>query len=114
MSIYDVAARFFCDRLADSWVPGYLAGRGLGLDGLERWQVGYAPAARDALTRQLRRTGYSEQVILAAGLARQARNGGLADLFRDLPPDTSDFSLDDQEPFPQHEEGYSSQGFPSR
>lgn len=83
VSIYDVAARFFCDRLADSWVPGYLAGRGLGLDGLERWQVGYAPAARDALTRQLRRTGYSEQVILAAGLARQARNGGLADLFRD-------------------------------
>jgi DNA primase len=83
MSIYSVAARFFCDRLADSWVPDYLAGRGLRPDLLERWQAGYAPAARDALTRHLRRTGYSDPVILAAGLARQARNGGMADLFRD-------------------------------
>jgi DNA primase len=81
--IYDVAARFFRERLADSWVPDYLAGRGLGSDVLERWQVGYAPAARDALIRRLRRNGYSDQVILAAGLARSARNGRLADLFRD-------------------------------
>jgi hypothetical protein len=28
VAIHDLAARFFRDHLADSWVPGYLAGRG--------------------------------------------------------------------------------------
>lgn len=54
MGIHDVATRFFADRLADSWVPQYLAGRGFSPEVQRRWLVGYAPAGRDELTRQLR------------------------------------------------------------
>jgi DNA primase len=83
VTIYTVAARFFADRMAGSWVPGYLAGRGLGGEALERWQVGYAPDHRDALIRHLRRAGYADPLILAAGLARRSRRGYLVDVFRD-------------------------------
>lgn len=83
MAIHDVAARFYRDQLESGWVPGYLAGRGLGRDVLARWQVGYAPASGHALVRHLRLAGYPDSLIQAAGLARQTRTGVLADTFRD-------------------------------
>jgi DNA primase len=83
VSIYSTATRFFRDRLADSWVPGYLAERGLRPDALERWQAGYAPAGPETLTRYLRAAGYDDPLILAAGLARRSRSGFLTDMFRD-------------------------------
>jgi DNA primase len=81
VSIYSTAALFFRERLHGSWVPGYLAGRGFTARSLERWQVGYAPPDQDALVRHLRAAGYTDSLILAAGLAR--RRGRLFDLFRD-------------------------------
>lgn len=85
MSIYSLAAGFFRANLARSWVPGYLAGRGLTPESLERWQIGFAPSGRDALVRYLRTAGYSDPLILAAGLARcpAHEHGPPADLFRD-------------------------------
>jgi DNA primase len=77
------AARFFAARLAASWVPAYLAGRGFGEQTLRPWTVGYAPAAWRALTTHLRELGYGDAVILAAGLARRTRRGALIDFFRD-------------------------------
>ena len=44
------AARFFAARLAASWVPAYLAGRGFGERALRPWTVGYAPAGWRVLT----------------------------------------------------------------
>jgi len=81
--VHQSAARFFRIRLADSWVPAYLAGRGFGPAVQERWQAGYAPAAWDDLTRYLRAAGYADPLIEAAGLARRSRRGTLIDTFRD-------------------------------
>jgi DNA primase catalytic core len=78
-----VAARFFCDRLPGSWVPGYLQARGFGPDIQRRWHAGYAPAAWDTLTRHLRVRGCPDACIEAAGLARRSRYGTLTDTFRD-------------------------------
>ncbi len=83
MDVHATAARFYRDQVPGSWVPGYLAGRGLGPDIWRRWQVGYAPAGWDALTCHLRASGYADALIEAAGLARRSRRGTLADTFRD-------------------------------
>lgn len=83
MAIHDVAARFYRDHLARSWVPGYLTGRGFSPEILRRWQAGYAPASGHALVRHLRSAGYPDSLIETAGLARRTAAGVLADTFRD-------------------------------
>src|SRR5690349_22252365 len=77
------AARFFAARLAASWVPGYLAGRGFGDQALRLWTVGYAPAGWHSLATHLRGLGYPDAAIQAAGLAGRTRRGALVDFFRD-------------------------------
>jgi len=81
--VHKSAARFFRGGLPRSWVPGYLAGRGLGPAVQQHWQAGYAPAGWDSLTRHLRTLSYPDTVIEAAGLARRSRRGTLIDTFRD-------------------------------
>ena len=81
--VHRAAARFFRRRLRESWVPGYLADRGLDAVAQERWQAGYAPVGRVALTNHLLALGYSEAVIEAAGLAHRSWRGTLIDTFRD-------------------------------
>ncbi|HUZ26601.1 MAG TPA: toprim domain-containing protein [Streptosporangiaceae bacterium] len=75
--------RFYRRRLHGSWAPGYLAGRGLGAAAGERWGAGYAPGGWTALTSHLRRRGFGDAVIEAAGLARRSARGTLIDCFRD-------------------------------
>ncbi|RFS84642.1 hypothetical protein D0T12_13935 [Actinomadura spongiicola] len=89
------AERFFHARLTDSWVPGYLAGRGFPAAVQRRWRIGYAPNGPRALTDHLRKLGHADDDITAAGLARpddgpgggkRAGNGNgerLRDTFRD-------------------------------
>lgn len=81
--VLPAAHRFFRAHAAHSWVPDHVAARGLGLSATRRWQIGYAPPGRDALTAYLRRLGYPEAEIVAAGLARHGRDGRPYDLFRD-------------------------------
>jgi DNA primase len=81
--VHESAATFFRSQMPGSWVPGYLASRGLTPDVQENWQTGYAPAAWDALTSHLRAQGHRDAVIEAAGLARRSRRNTLIDTFRD-------------------------------
>ena len=81
--IHQSASLFFRSHLPGSWVPGYLAGRGLNPAVQEQWHVGAAPAAWTALVTNLRATGYSDELIEASGLARRSRRGTLIDTFRD-------------------------------
>jgi DNA primase catalytic core len=83
VAIHDVALRFFREQLAGSWVPGYLAARGIDSDVQRQWQAGHAPPGRDALIRHLRTAHYPDSLIEAAGLARRSRHGRLVDTFRD-------------------------------
>jgi len=81
--LHEIAALFYRRLLPGSWVPGYLADRGFAPAVQQRWQAGYAPAARNALTRHLRTGGHPDSLIEAAGLARRGRRGDLIDTFRD-------------------------------
>ena len=85
IEIHQCAERFFTDRLPGSWVPGYLATRGLAsaLDEDAPWRLGYAPARWTALVDHLHAAGYTDDEILASGLATRSRTGGLIDRFRD-------------------------------
>ncbi|MFY9212631.1 MAG: DNA primase [Aestuariivita sp.] len=53
----------------------YLAGRGLKDAALERWEIGFAPDAWQALWDHLRGKGVEEELILAAGLAKPSNKG---------------------------------------
>lgn len=77
------AERFYLDCLPGSWVPGYLAGRGLPEAAVTRWRIGYAPSGWTSLTTRLRELGHHDDDILAAGLARRSSRGNLIDYFRD-------------------------------
>jgi DNA primase len=83
VQVHEDAARFFEERLAGSWVPGYLAARGFGPGILARWQVGYAPSGWAGLVRHLREIGYGDELIEAAGLARRSARGASAQFFVD-------------------------------
>ena len=82
------AHTFFTQRAETSWVPGYLATRGLPTDA-----AGYAPAGWTTLTDHLREAGYTDTDLKAAGLAKTSARGTLIDVFRDravLPIHTPD------------------------
>ncbi len=62
----------------------YLAGRGLTGDALDRWEIGFAPAARQGLWAHLRAEGVEGDLILEAGLCAPGDGGeGPRDRFRD-------------------------------
>jgi DNA primase len=61
----------------------YLLGRGLDEGTLREFRVGYSPSRWDRVLMASRRAGYSEEELLAAGLASRSRDGsGLFDRFR--------------------------------
>jgi DNA primase len=61
----------------------YLAARGLEETALRAFRVGWAPSAWDRVITGSRRTGYTDEELLAAGLAQRSRGGaGLIDRFR--------------------------------
>ena len=73
---------YFRRQVWSSWVPGYLAERGLGA-ATDSHSLGYAPRSWTALTDHLRRLGYTDDHIEAAGMATRASSGQLIDRFRD-------------------------------
>jgi DNA primase len=85
LSLLNRAAQFYAAYLwkADESANArqYLAERGLQQDVLERFQVGYAPAAGDKLIQQAAKAGFSAEDLVTAGLARR-RGGRVEDGFR--------------------------------
>ncbi|KKW42004.1 MAG: primase protein [Candidatus Magasanikbacteria bacterium GW2011_GWA2_56_11] len=86
------AARFFHNFLlkmeAARPAREYLAGRALGEETLEEWQIGFVPDQWDLLTKYLLKKGYSIDDLVASGLtikrdsADQASGRGFYDRFR--------------------------------
>jgi DNA primase len=85
IEIHAAAGRFFHACLPGSWVPDYLADRGLSAALLTTspWKIGYAPATWTALLDHLRRQGWDDATMLCAGLVTRGRDGRLHDRFRD-------------------------------
>jgi DNA primase len=63
----------------------YLLGRGLAEETLREFRVGYAPSAWDRILLASRRAGYSDEELVAVGLAQRSRNrpGSVYDRFRE-------------------------------
>jgi DNA primase len=61
----------------------YALGRGLSEQTLRQFQLGYAPNAWDTVLTELRRQGFSEALLLEAGLLVRSEQGTLYDRFRD-------------------------------
>ena len=63
----------------------YLLGRGLEEQTLREFRVGYAPSAWDRMLRASRASGFSDEELLAVGLAQRSRNrpGSIYDRFRE-------------------------------
>ncbi len=83
----DAAARWFADQLRG---PGgeaarrYLAGRGLDEQAIGHFRLGFAPDSRSALKPALTGQGFSEEILIEAGLLKRPDDGAAAyDLFRD-------------------------------
>jgi DNA primase len=60
----------------------YLEERRLTPETLERFGIGYAPTSWDALTRRLTGRGFTDEELIAAGLASHSNRGGVIDKFR--------------------------------
>jgi DNA primase len=63
----------------------YLHGRGLREEMLREFRVGYAPSAWDRILTASRRAGFSDEELLAVGLAQRSQNrpGQIYDRFRE-------------------------------
>ncbi len=61
----------------------YLASRGLSEEVLRAFRVGYAPKAWDRVLMGAQRDGFKPDELLAAGLARRGKGGGVYDWFRE-------------------------------
>ena len=85
-SLLDRGARFYATYLRDSGEADaarkYLMSRGLSDEVLAEFRVGYSPSAWDRMIMGARQSGYSEEELIAAGLAQRGRGGGLYDRFR--------------------------------
>lgn len=81
----DAAEEFFGEQLA---TPGadvgrrFLGERGFDRVAADRFGVGFAPDSWDGLTTALKRRGFSEEELTAAGLVSSNNRGGVYDRFR--------------------------------
>jgi DNA primase len=79
-----IAAEFYAAQLetpAAAPGRGFLAERGFERADALRFGVGYAPAAWEELTRHLKAKGFTDEEIIAGGLAKEGRRGPI-DRFR--------------------------------
>lgn len=75
------AQTFFIDQFAQSpEAQFYMGGRGITAETLQRAKIGYAPNG-GKLIGYLRKLGFSDSEMLAAGLARKGERGAIAECF---------------------------------
>ena len=86
LDVLEAAARFFEAQLADragTAARGYLETRGVSAQTVSTFRLGFAPDSFSALHTHLKSQGVSEDVMVAAGLAKKRREGaGIYDVFR--------------------------------
>jgi len=70
------------DENAGKAARDYLFGRGLEVEILKRFSVGFSPPAWSTLVEAARKLGFAEDLLLSAGLATRSSNGGVIDTFR--------------------------------
>lgn len=84
LEMHEVAQRFFTQSLEGEHGQigrEFLEGRGFPLSSSKEFGLGFAPKSWDSLTNQLKRAGFTEEEILAGGLASEGGRG-IYDRFR--------------------------------
>lgn len=84
LEINKIAAEWFRQQLESPEAEigrSFLAGRGFDQAAAEHFQVGYAPAGFENLTRFLRGRGYTDKELLTSGICSEGRRGPM-DRFR--------------------------------
>ena len=85
-SLLERAAGFYANYLHNAQeaeaAREYLASRGLSDEVVKEFRVGYSPSAWDRMLLGARQSGFTEEELVAAGLAQRGRGGGLYDRFR--------------------------------
>ncbi|HZE37620.1 MAG TPA: DNA primase, partial [Stackebrandtia sp.] len=79
------AAKFYSEQLAEPTARvarDFLTERGFDRAAAETYGCGYAPDSWDALTKHLRRKGFTPDELTVGGLSKPARSGSLIDRFR--------------------------------
>src|SRR6201995_956301 len=78
-------ARYLWEAREAESARSYLLGRGLAEVTLKEFRVGYAPSAWDRVLLASRRAGYSDEELLAVGLAQRSKSrpGSIFDRFRE-------------------------------
>ena len=85
ININEIASEFFRKSLFStkgSIALSYLRDRGLSLEIIKEFQLGFSPSRPDDLTNFLKSQGYNEQFIEKSGLAFKPENKPLVDRFR--------------------------------
>ena len=80
--ILTASATFYRQQLQDPRAAGaveFLTQRGIGEEAIDRWQLGFAPASWQSLTAALRKDGFSDDLLLEAGVAARSRTGSIYD-----------------------------------
>ncbi len=79
-----VAQRWFQDNFnrPNSPAPRYLIDRGVGIDALKEFGIGYAPPEFGALGTKLTQLGVSRENAISSGLVRRSERGDPYDTFR--------------------------------
>ena len=78
LDAHRAAAAFYAEKLQGpdaAAARAFLTERGFEAADAERFGVGYAPAAWEDLTRHLRAQGFTDEELMAGGLARPGRRG---------------------------------------
>lgn len=87
MDATEAAVEFYKERLKSGPDAGnarsYVRSRGYDREVVEEFEIGYSPdsSSRNELVRALKDQGHSESQLIAAGLARKGRRGGVIDWF---------------------------------
>ncbi len=77
-----LAAQFFQSQLENSEAFSYLEKRGVNLESIKTFGLGFAPNAYDGLLKFAKARGVSERELLEAGLLSENEKGGIYDRFR--------------------------------
>ena len=85
LKVHEAAAAWFREQLASpagARIRQQIAGRGISDATSEALGLGFAPPARDALKQALLKQGFSQALLLRAGLLVQRDDGSVIDRFR--------------------------------
>lgn len=80
--MHKIAARFYLENLMrNDLAKQYIGKRGIKVDFIKKFGIGYAPDAKDQLFRLLSSKGYNEKQMLDSGLIKRGQYG-IMDAFR--------------------------------